>query len=428
MIAAIPTYNRPATLRKSVVPHVRAGTPVRIYDASDVVRRNENKAMLRSIEREYRTKVAYCSERECVTFIQQLAKHGVSPALAHYALKEGNVGALRNRILLDTAGSNILMCDDDVVASSKSVNSSDAVLFRSTGESLKGDPTTYTNAPSVEVAHARASRLPSGSSTEVALSYLRKRVEAEWASRKADSLVTGEKQIGRVVAIQTGWVGEPPASSWCGKNALRGGLGAWQNKDGQGWTRHVKQVTYQPVDFLRTFYLGLDNTIPLPPFFPMEPSGSGPLGESLYGPVLLKATRNGFSIFLPEAVSHVPGEAKVGTCDISLSGYYVIAEAVREAESLEHLADLLEESPERAEEWAEAAEARIQAEVNARIASLAVSPIVAVPEEATVKIERPTAEQIQAISSYGQLIKAWPDMVRAAKIVRENGVSLTVPL
>ena len=116
MVVAIPTYERTALLRKGVLPHVRAGASVRVYDASSsLVLNNENKVMLRSIEREFGISIPYASKREVKNYIKHLAKHGIDPDIAAYALL-GNIGATRNQILLDNPGDLILMCDDDVVA------------------------------------------------------------------------------------------------------------------------------------------------------------------------------------------------------------------------------------------------------------------------------------------------------------------------
>lgn len=422
MAVAIPTYERPVSLRKSTVAHLKEGSEVRVYDSSSVATCNENKDMLRTVERDFRAKILYGSPRELTSFTRQLEKAGINPELAKFALT-GSAGATRNRILLDTQGEPVLMCDDDIVASNKRMSDSDTAVFRR-GSGLRRDPLGFKRDLAIENAHARMKVQIKGSTASQALGLLGADADALWSEARNKGNVVGERIGGQVMAIQVGWVGRPPASAWGQAEALRGGSGLWTIGE-VSFTRSTDSITYQPANFIRTFYLGLDNSLPLPPFFPLEKSGSGPLGESSYGGVLTAQYPGCVAVFLPEIVQHVSDEP-VRSWELPWTS--LVSAIAAKAESLEELTEALLNVKD-AEKWIFDLEQSVQSELNARRAAISDGPFgkANVPNF-RVKIQRPSEQEVKTLVQYGELIKAWPDMLSAAKIIRGNGVRLTNPL
>lgn len=69
------SHNDPLALKRAVTPYLEKGDPVRVYDWSLVAVSNENKVMLRSMAREYRTSIDYASVREWEIFGKELRKY-----------------------------------------------------------------------------------------------------------------------------------------------------------------------------------------------------------------------------------------------------------------------------------------------------------------------------------------------------------------
>jgi hypothetical protein len=163
-----------------------------------------------------------------------------------------------------------------------------------------------------------------------------------------------------------------------------------------------------------------------------DPRGDG-IGGSMYGPILSKALRGANSVFIPEVAIHRPKLNKLVSSLVELPGYTILSEVLRSADDLDSLATQLLEVTDPTV-WAEtlvnSLELRINEDIARRTEAIRVDPLN--PRDVprlVVRVKKPTPQELQSILSYGSLIKAWPKVVEASKLIlnnRSNGLTVTL--
>lgn len=430
-LIAIITSDDPKSLGRCVREAARSGYSLRVYDRStSPALINENKEVLRAVARAERISISYASGREVGSFVQRLDKLGIDPNLIAPAME--GLGGARNQILLDTIGSKIVMLEDSVVPDFRVVGSYDYVQFKSYPKPLSADPSVFKTGDSPDAAVSEAlTQRKKGKGITSLFDLLGLKIEALRAEYiNADKLVTGDRSSGKVLAAQVGYVGHTPGTSWQGHGEVQGAI--------RGYTSSPRQLTFQPASHLRAFVLALDNSgVILPPFLPCEGAQGDIDAGSLYGPLLSKAIRSAYSAFIPEVVMYRPPGTKATSAVLDLPPHTFLVEVLRASKDLDTFAQLLidAEVSGRAEQWAtylvEEASKRVTAQLDARISALTSDPLKTklYSYNLKVRVKIPTSEELRTILSLGRLIKVWPNVVEASKLILNNrSNALTVTL
>jgi len=382
---------------------------------------NENKVTLRDIARTEHVDISYASGREVKSFIQKLSKLGVDSDLVTPALD--GLGGVRNQILLDTIGDKLVMLEDSVVPDFRILGSYDSAVFKGFPKGLSANPSVFRTGDSPDSAVSEAlTTLKKSNSTNTLFDLLGSKVgllRAEY--NKAGKLVTGDRSPGKVVAAQVGYAGHAPGTSWQGLSEVQGCI--------RGYTSSPRQLTFQPASHLKTFVLALDNSgVTLPPFLPSEGLQGDIDAGSLYGPLLSKAIRGAYAAFIPEVVINRPAIPTVPSAVLELPAHTFLVEVLRASKDLDTFAQLLidAETSGKAEQWAgyltEEAAKRVRAQLDNRVTALNSDPLKTKfhLDNLKVLVKLPTPEELRLILSFGRLIKAWPNVVEASKLILNN--------
>jgi hypothetical protein len=325
---AIPTKDRPALLRRAAKAYIanakkyERDVELLVVDGStNPAKRNANKEGLCKVSHETGfTKIRYISTREVQPFVRALAREGVDPEVAEFALADPlgtgfTAGAARNVALLETLGGQILMVDDDTLPEAAVADGFRTAHFRRPVEPafaddpLDLDPTEFKFFDDRATALERAN-LRKGINVlklfENPLGRVPTDLKHEYAEK--DHVVRGDLRAGRVWISQAGVLGDA-GFSWSAYPLLKGGLTMANLRSQVKLSRAVMRVPVgacvQAAAFCYTHAMGLDNTQPLPPFLPVHVA-NGRGGENLYGSIMKAWVSTVVVAFIPFALAHDP--------------------------------------------------------------------------------------------------------------------------
>ncbi len=281
--------------------HAREGTITIVDDARDATGRRERRTTLADLASGSPVPIAYAGAEEKRAFIGELAKAGIDPAIAAFALLDEtpcgfSAGANRNALLLHHAGDMLFQVDDDVawqVASpderrdelcfSQGHNPNRFEYFPDRRQAL--DSVAFIDSDVLTTHEAMLGRrigdcaascgtLAVGNRTHLSDNLLRLAVERR----------------GRVAVTQNGLIGDCGFQSAWAFLLFRGALRDHLHASAERYrtatsSRAIAQTVLSPTisegTFCMSYALGLDNRRLLPPFFPVQRNGDGIFGTLL---------------------------------------------------------------------------------------------------------------------------------------------------
>jgi hypothetical protein len=443
----IPTKGRPATLKRTLTKyigdakaHLRNVELVVADGATTAADRNKTKEVLKALAHEERATIRYMSSREVEIYAKSLAQEGGDAAdlLAGKA-----IGAMRNAALLDTVGQTLMFVDDDTqpkLAQRSSVPTA-AVKDNKGATELASDPTMFTFYPSRGEALTDRKLTTQGDVLQMLSSELGMPVEGIWPTLRDQGVkVKGDRVKGTVLATNVGVYGDPAGLTWRGYPELLGGLTRSSVRAGapvrvRGVFRAPVERVIQSGPFFPTHAFALDNTKVLPPFLPFETSRDGLSGSSAYGYLLGLAFSNAFISFQPWAIYHDPSGPReyadhvvpFGIRDLAI---HVMGD-IQGPNRLQKLAERLEalEEPSGSAWIHDAVEARralIHDEIEARAIALEEDQLC--NDVRSDGDDFPKAKARKALIEFGKLLRGWPDLVKAAKALKEKNIRVSTEL
>jgi hypothetical protein len=257
---------------------------------------------LRSLADRFSARVRYGGRLEKNRFTDALASEsGVSREIIDFGLFGDkrcvrSTGANRNCLLLDTVDTLLLAVDDDTLCRIAAAPEQETTLSFFSGY----DPTAFWFFPD----RARATRAVSFVDVDVLACH-----EALLGRTLADP-GGPEDRSGRVTMTLHGLVGDSGMASpryyLTLTGASRGRLVASPQTyrsalESREIVRSVRQPTITAGPFCMTTFLGLDNRLLLPPFFPVERNSDG-----IFGLMLWKCMDGSHVAFLPWILLHAP--------------------------------------------------------------------------------------------------------------------------
>jgi hypothetical protein len=456
-------------------------------DSQDPELREARRGALREFARRWCADIWYAGAEEKRRFIKQLAGQGIDPSTAGFALLDPErcghgAGANRNALLLHYAGEAFLQVDDDIVFRAAIPAGAAGRLCFTHGPNPNHFRYFEDTAQAIESATfaecdvcAQHERMLGRSILECA------RTCGELASGEQAYMTDEMLQLalgggGRIAVTQNGLVGDCGFGSNCWILFLRGSRRDEVHRSEATYrmataSRAISQTVASPTisdgTFCMSYTLGLDNRRLLPPFFPVLRNGDGVFGAlvraccdgALFGHVPLQLiheppeTRSyGNPVWKPgdpetaEMVKQVlysvcPSPAKEEQERLKLLGRGFLdygrleaAEfhrflrrcAMQEAAAgIRELRSLMAAHGRRPQYWAADCEAYIQS----RMASI-VRPEYGVPGDlrrgGTVTDALNTARRL--VTRFGELLAAWPDMVAAARYLRNKEIAVAQPV
>jgi hypothetical protein len=291
--------------------HARSPEFVVADDSSSVKARGRTRAALRKLADGFKAQVRYVGRQEKIRFEAALvAESAVPREIIHFALFgdqrcASSTGANRNSLLLDAAGSLMLAVDDDTLCRIAAAPEHDAALSCFSGY----DPTEFWFFPD----RSRATQSVSLVDVDVLGCH-----EALLGSDVADLSVDGETS-GRVAMTLNGLIGDSGMSSPRYYLALTGSsrdrlvaspLAYRSAFESREILRSVRQPTITAGPFCMSTFLGLDNRLMLPPFFPVQRNSDG-----IFGIMLQKCVDGSHVAFLPWILLHAPEPPRVFVTD-----------------------------------------------------------------------------------------------------------------
>jgi hypothetical protein len=292
---------------ENCVSHGRSPEFVVMDDSRSAGSVDLTKIALRQLARRFDRPVRYAARRQRDRFADTLAaESGVSPEIIRFAMFGDercalSTGANRNCLLLDTLGSLTLAVDDDTLCRIASApDPKDGVAF-----------------------------FPGYEPTEFWFFSSRDRAIQSATFVDVDVLACHEALLGRALAD----LGGPATASGAVTMTLNGLLGdsgmtspryyltltsasrdrlvaspeayrsAFQSRE---ILRCARQPTITAGPFCMTTFLGLDNRLLLPPFFPVQRNSDG-----IFGHVARKCLDGSHVAFLPWALLHAPEPPRV---------------------------------------------------------------------------------------------------------------------
>jgi len=328
----IVTRNRSAQLRRCLISYARHLRKFEreyevaiVDDTENPAERRITREWLREFQRRRRIRISYAGREEKQAFIQKLAFAGIPPEDLSFALAPSShliesPGANRNALLLQTAGSLALSCDDDSICRLRAL---------SHGQMPNG-VSSYGNADiEVQFAHDRLSALQCFPAAEFDLmsahETLLGRDLEEFISPNRANLGSQAKFIGastvtdlvyrrgRVGVTLTGILGDPGMPDLMGFMLARGDirrrfLDYWSSRGKLDAINVVSGVRHPIVSLkssiMTTTATGIDHRTILPPFVP---GGRGE--DTLFGLLLNKCNPELYTGFVPAALLHARKDA-----------------------------------------------------------------------------------------------------------------------
>jgi len=322
----VPTRGRPKQLSACLASHIRATgeRPLEIVVADDAQNGAEAQAtrqVLAALALREGVTLLYAGRAEKLRYADALAAcSGVEPELVRFAIapderREFGAGANRNALLLHQAGSLALQVDDDTRAELAPLPQTGAALSLDVG----GSPEDYwfpkpgADADSLRVCEA----LDPCALHQRALGRSVRACIAEHTDDAIDvSGVTGmllrrlRHNAGRVLTTQLGIAGDAATGSLAhylmlpvtARKRLLSSEAHYRHAIASRQVlRGVSTTLISDSPFCMSFALGLDHRELLPPFAPLGRNEDG-----IFGLLLKRAFRDGYTAFLPWTVAHRP--------------------------------------------------------------------------------------------------------------------------
>jgi hypothetical protein len=287
--------------------HARSPDFVVVDDSSSAEAAERTRDALRRLADQFNARVWYAGRKEKSRFAAALAaESGVSREIIHFALFGDercarSTGANRNSLLLDTAGSLLLSVDDDTVCRIAAAPEREGALSFFSGY----DPSEFRFFPD----RSRATQSVSFADVDVLGCH-----EALLGSAVAGPGGAAETG-GRVAMTLHGLVGDSGMASpryyltlaGASRDRLVASPQAYRSALGsREILRSVRQPTITPGPFCMTTFLGLDNRLLLPPFFPVQRNSDG-----IFGLMLRMCVDGSHVAFLPWILLHAPEPPRV---------------------------------------------------------------------------------------------------------------------
>jgi len=406
--------------------------------------RDQAKAVLQRIHRQTGFEIRYAGLDEKIRFLQSLiAESDVPSEIVKFALFDtmktglGAYGANRNALLLETAGDIFICVDDDTECRISVPPGAEQGLFLMPGKSCR-DPSGIWNFPSRQEALAAVDfqhlnffgmhdeylgKSIQGRNVRITLNGLIG--DCGWGGASKYLFLEGEA-FGRLTQSRDHY-----EASVCSREMLR---------------VVPRPMLMDSVDDMMTTVMGVDNRTPLPPFLPVA------RGEDIVFARTLAASMpdSGF-IFLPAALLHQPVEPRAfrkGEIIRSASGVD-LSTLLSELIGMFGLKSLPQSDWSAVRAATDAYVARISRTLGNRISAdtpdfwvrdageyLRIlnehSPLEDFSIPLDLRYGRPLEvarkKTLELIHLYGRLLIHWPEIVRAASKLKEQGMPLMRPL
>lgn len=263
-------------------------------DSSSAEAGDRTRAALQGLAGRFNARVRYAGRQEKSRFADALAAESeVSSEIIRFALFgdercASSIGANRNCLLLDAAGTLMLSVDDDTLCRIAAAPEREAAQSFFSGY----DPTTFWFFPD----RGRAADSLSFVDVDVLGCH--------------EELLGSDVTSGRVALTLNGLVGDSGMASPRYYLSLAGPSHDRLVASEQAYRsalhsreilRTVRQPTITPGPFCMTTFLGLDNRLALPPFFPVQRNSDG-----IFGLTLQKCVDASHVAFLPWILLHAP--------------------------------------------------------------------------------------------------------------------------
>jgi hypothetical protein len=323
---------------------------------------------------------------------------------------DGDLGAIRNWILLDTIGCKVVMVDDDVLADVSPAPAQDHYV------AVKGgtDPRHYWLEQSPESAILARDTDIKNSLVLAVVEHLGKKV------RDLPGRMLGTYQSGTIRAVQVGVVGEMPGTDWLGAPVYQSVRPVSEVPQGAGFTRSASSLVAHEISSLATFVLGLDNCEGLAPFYPQETKVGGPFGESGYG-AALATVRGSWTVYLPLEAVHRPSIGKTKSKTASVNASCALARAhLREDRDYEKI---LTSTAHGLSDELRARESQILADLPSDLRDSVKTLL----EELSIIPGSPGPDK-ENYSKYQDILSAWPEVIEKTKLLQRRRQFITVTL
>lgn len=451
--------------------HARSPEFVVADDSSIAEAPDRTKAALRELADRYNAPIRYAGRQEKSRFAAALAaESAVSREIIDFALFGDercalSTGANRNSLLLDAADTLMLAVDDDTLCRIAAEPEDKAALTFFSGY----DPTEFWFFPD----RGRATQSVRLVDVDVLGCH-----EALLGSAVADLGVDAETS-GRVAMTLHGLVGDSGMASpryyltltGASRDRLVVSPQAYRSAfESREVVRSVRQPTITAGPFCMTTFVGLDNRLLLPPFFPVQRNSDG-----IFGIMLRKCMHGSHVAFLPWILLHAPepprmfvpdemwaDAATVRMADIVIACVLAhemrtghVTTATRWTDLGKHLRWLGSLSYPDFEAWVRTTQhvrnfAFITA-LHGQLQTYGASPgfwaddvkrmievmskastdaDYLVPQDLRQGRDADTARRLgqELVGKFGELLEAWPTLVDAAKRLRANGCPLASAL
>lgn len=282
--------------------HARTPEFVVTDDSPSAEAADPTRAALRRLADRFNARIRYAGWQEKGSFAAALAAESmVSREIIHFALFGDercarSTGANRNNLLLDTVDTLILAVDDDTLCRIAAAPERETALSFFSGY----DPTGFWFFPD------RASATHSVSFVEADVLGCHE----EMLGSTVAGLGGPVESSGRVAMTLQGLVGDSGMASpryyltltGASRDRLVASPQAYRSAlESREILRCVRQPTITAGPFCMTTFLGLDNRLLLPPFFPVQRNSDG-----IFGIMLRKCVDGSHVAFLPWILQHAP--------------------------------------------------------------------------------------------------------------------------
>jgi len=283
--------------------HARSPEFVVADDSSSAEAADRTRAVLRRLADRFNARVRYADRQDKRRFAAALAaESGVPREVINFALFGDercalSTGANRNSLLLDAADTLVLAVDDDTLCRTAAAPEGEATLSFFSGY----DPSEFWFFPD----RARATQSVSFVDVDVLGCH-----EALLGSAIADLGGPAETGSGVVAMTLHGLVGDLGMASpryyltltGASRDRLVASPQAYRSAfESREILRSARGTTITPGPFCMTAFLGFDNRLLLPPFFPVQRNSDG-----IFGLMLQKCVDGSHVAFLPWILLHAP--------------------------------------------------------------------------------------------------------------------------
>lgn len=311
--------------------HARATDFVVVDDSERPDTRTSTRTMLAALRARHGVPILYAGREEKEQFVQALLDETpLAPDIVRFAVFGEvscgpSIGANRNALLLATVGERVFSADDDTVARlARAPDSSDALAFASGADPTEfrffPDRAAALGAVSVVEADLLAIHEPLlGRSLASCIAAFRAGGEPDFDRMAPGMFHSLESGTGRVLVTMMGLVGDSGMGSpryyllLTGPSRAR--LVASETGYASAFTsrevvRAVPRPTISDVPLCMTGFVGLDNRVLLPPFFPVQRNSDG-----IFALTLRAGFPEGYLGFLPWTLLHAPPEPRAFSDD-----------------------------------------------------------------------------------------------------------------